>query len=772
MRPFRDLSVGRKLAASVILAVLLLGGMVWMVSLNLNIVQDQQMAERAAVAAQLAAQRGATHVGRTATALREVLMSQTDNAANDHGGRMLTEAQASKVALEAALALAPTPAIRDRLAQALQALEEYGTSAQEQAGLRKQLINERDETFARTSSDYDQAYEAVSSMMELDVPPEAREDARQRLAVFHAAVNEVRLGAQRFLATGEEGQARRVRRAAAQLRVHQRAVGSIPVAPTATSDLRRITAIAADLAQSASRVVQLAEAAIMARTQRSTPARERLETSVNEVQALLTSEATARAAASAASGEALEESVLWIGGAVALLLVLSGWINARAIGTPLRRLVGTIRAIASGDADVTVPDQGRKDEIGSIAEALEDLRGTVQRAFAQQQMLEQMPIAVMTADPNNEFRVTSMNPASQALLGSIEHLLPCSVDSMPGQSIDILHRNPSHQRAILSDPQRLPHKSRIRLGDEVIDLAISAIRDANGAYVSTMLVWSMATAQARLADQFEADIGGVVQAVASAAAQVQDAAQALTGTAATSDREAEAVAEAGNRAGADVQAVAASAEELATSVAEISRQVAEGATVARAAAAEARATDETVQGLALAAQKIGDVVRLIGDIAGQTNLLALNATIEAARAGEAGKGFAVVASEVKALAGQTAKATEEISTQIGAIQSATGNAVTALRSIGGTIERINEVTTAIAAAVEQQGSATQEIARSATQVAEGTSAVALRIQDVQRAARETGEASAGLLGAAEGLSGYAGTLRDRAGSFLVNIRRA
>ena len=772
MRLFRDLSVGRKLAASVVLAVLLLGGMVWLVSLNLDAAREQQEAERTAAAAQLAAQQGATHVGRTATALREVLLAQTVDAADGYNDRMLAETRAAKAGLEAAARLAPTPAVRDRLAQARQALEDYTTAAQEQTALRKQLITERDETFARASADYDQAYEAVASMMEIDVPTEAREDARQRLAVFHAAVNEVRLGAQRFLATSEDSQSRRVRRAAAQLRVHQRAVGSIAVVPTAASDLRRITAIAGGLAESATRVVQFAEAATAVRSQRSTPARERLETGVNEVHALLTTEAAARAVASAASGAALEESVLWIGGAVALLLALSGWMNARAIGMPLRRLVGTIRAIAAGNADVTVPDRGRRDEVGSIAEALEELRGTVQRAFAQQQMLEQMPTAVMTADPNNDFRVTSMNPASRALLGSIEHLLPCSVEAMSGQSIDVLHKNPAHQRAILSDPQRLPHKARIQLGEEVIDLSVSAIRDANGAYISTMLVWSLATAQARLADQFEADIGGVVHAVSAAAAQVQGAAQALSGAAATSDREAEAVAEAGNRAGADVQAVAASAEELATSVAEISRQVAEGATVARAAAAEARATDETVQGLALAAQKIGDVVRLIGDIAGQTNLLALNATIEAARAGEAGKGFAVVASEVKALAGQTAKATEEISTQIGAIQSATGDAVTALRSIGGTIERINEVTTAIAAAVEQQGSATQEIARSATQVAEGTSAVALRIQDVQRAARETGEASAGLLGAAEGLAGHAGSLRDRAGSFLVNIRKA
>jgi methyl-accepting chemotaxis protein len=772
MRLYINLSVGRKLAASVILAVLLLGGMVGLVRYLLDDAARQQSAERAAGAAQLAAQQAATHVGRTATALREVQLAQTSEASERGIARLTEEAASAQSRLAAAADLATAPAVREKLAEAAQALTAYATSTAEQGELRKRLIAERDDKLQRSSADYDQVYEAVSSMLEIDVPAEAREEARQRLAVFHLAVNEVRLGSQRFLATGEEGEARRVRRASAQLRVHQRALGSIPVAATAANDLRRIVTSAEAIALSAVEVVRLAEAAQLAGAERSTPARETLEAAVAAANGLLRAEAADQAAESAATAAALGRGVLQIGIAVTLLLVLSGWLNAWAIGTPLRRLVGIIRSIAAGDANVVVPDRGRRDEIGGIANALDELRGTVQRAFAQQQMLEQLPMGVMIADPRDDFRVNYMNPMTRTLLGSIEHLLPCTVEALQGQSIDIMHRHPEHQRAILSDPSRLPHKARIKLGDEALDLSVSAIRDAEGTYVSAMLVWTVATAQARLADSFEAEIGGVVQAVAAAAAQVQGAAQALSGSAETSGREAEAVAEAGNRAGADVQAVAASAEELAASVSEISRQVADGATVARAAAAEAQATDETVQGLAQAAQRIGDVVRLIGDIAGQTNLLALNATIEAARAGEAGKGFAVVASEVKALAGQTAKATEEIATQIGGIQSATGKAVTALRSTGTTIERINEVTTAIAAAVEQQGSATREIARSANQVAEGTTAVAVRIQDVQRAARETGEASASLLNAADGLTGHAGTLRERSGEFLVNIRRA
>jgi methyl-accepting chemotaxis protein len=180
----------------------------------------------------------------------------------------------------------------------------------------------------------------------------------------------------------------------------------------------------------------------------------------------------------------------------------------------------------------------------------------------------------------------------------------------------------------------------------------------------------------------------------------------------------------------------------------------------------------TVQGLSAAAAKIGDVVKLISDIASQTNLLALNATIEAARAGEAGKGFAVVASEVKSLASQTAKATDEISAQVAAMQGATTEAVQAIEGIGGTIGAINEIATAIALAVEQQGSATQEIARNVQEAAQGTGKVSSNIVGVNAAAGKTGAAASQVLVSAEQLSGQAASLRADVDRFLVNIRAA
>ncbi|WP_149537530.1 methyl-accepting chemotaxis protein [Siccirubricoccus phaeus] len=772
MRFFRNLSVGKKLAASVLVAVLLLSALVGIVSIKLDQAAGQLEVERGAKSAQLNAQVAGGLSLRIAWEIQQILMAQTEAAIAPLRQSVNEELGVLGQRLQATVAASRAEAVIARLNEAREALSVYDGALNQLIELRLALIAQRDSTFFPRSNDYDQAFEAVTSMLEIDVPAEARDEARQRLLTFHAAVNEVRLGSQRYLATTEEGQARRVRRAAAQLRVHQRALGSIPVANTAAGDLRRLIEVANAIAAAALEVVQLSERGEKTRVEEAVPARDRLETLLEEAGALLQRDAAASATASAAATGEVQQAVFGFGLAVAAMLVLSGWLSARAIGTPLRRMVGVLRTIAGGNAAVTVPDRDRRDEIGNIATALEELRGTVQRAFAQQQMLEQLPIALLTADPQQEFRIGYLNPHAKQLLGQVEGALAVPAEQVVGQGLEALGPELARQRERLAEPDSLPHRSRVALAEEVIDLTATAIRDADGSYASAMLVLTPVTGQVRMAANFESDIGGVVEAVAAAASQVHEAAEAMSSAAMTSGQEADSVASAGTRAGADVQAVAASAEELAASVAEITRQVADGAQVARAAAEEAKATDATVQGLAQAAQRIGDVVRLIGDIAGQTNLLALNATIEAARAGEAGKGFAVVASEVKALAGQTAKATEEISQQIGAIQGATGNAVTALRSIGATIERMNEVTNAIAAAVEEQGSATREIARSAAQVAEGTSAVVKSIQDVQRASVQTGEAATSLLGAADGLSGHAGTLRTRSEEFLAGLRVA
>ena len=239
-------------------------------------------------------------------------------------------------------------------------------------------------------------------------------------------------------------------------------------------------------------------------------------------------------------------------------------------------------------------------------------------------------------------------------------------------------------------------------------------------------------AMARLADEFEGAVGEIIDVVSSASTELEASAGSLTMTAKRSQELATMVAAASEEASTNVQSVASASEEMASSVNEISRQVQESSRIAGQAVEQARKTHDRVNELSTAANRIGDVVELINSVAGQTNLLALNATIEAARAGEAGRGFAVVASEVKALAEQTAKATDEIRKQIGGIQNATEDSVAAIGEIGVTIGRISEIATTIASAIEEQGAATQEVARNVQQAAVGTQQVASNIADVQR----------------------------------------
>jgi methyl-accepting chemotaxis protein len=278
--------------------------------------------------------------------------------------------------------------------------------------------------------------------------------------------------------------------------------------------------------------------------------------------------------------------------------------------------------------------------------------------------------------------------------------------------------------------------------------------------------------QRQMADRFEADVKGVVGAVALATQDMQRVAGEITRSVNGTSERAAAAAIASGEASTSVGSVAAATEELASSVAEIGRQVTHSSGVADAAVIKAGQTTEMVGSLAAAGEKIGDVLRLIGAIASQTNLLALNATIEAARAGEAGRGFAVVASEVKELASQTAKATEEIAGQVTAIQSATGDCVIAIGGISDTIREISGIATTIAAAVEEQDSATREIARSVQQAAAGTTEVSLNVAGASQAADQSRLLADNVLVASGELSQHATALLDSVDTFLAGLRDA
>ncbi len=383
-------------------------------------------------------------------------------------------------------------------------------------------------------------------------------------------------------------------------------------------------------------------------------------------------------------------------------------------------------------------------------------------------MVENAPTNIMFADRN--LNIVYMNPSSEKTLRSIQQLLPISVDQVIGSSIDVFHKNPSHQRRIVSDPKNLPYRAEIALGAEILDLLVNPILDNNNEYVGPMVTWEVITDKVKMeraTQEIIKELGVNSATLSSSAEELSTVSGNMIASMEETAAQANVVNTASQQVSGNINSVAAGMEEMAASIKEIARNSTQAAEIAGTAVTEAQNTNEIVSQLGVSSAEIGEVIKVINSIAEQTNLLALNATIEAARAGEAGKGFAVVANEVKELAKETAKATEDISKKIETIQGDTTKAVKAINEITSIINQVNDISSTIASAVEEQTATTSEIGRSVSEAAKGGTEISENINKVALTAQSSTEQTGDLQTALADLSNMAANLEK----FVQTLRK-
>lgn len=346
-------------------------------------------------------------------------------------------------------------------------------------------------------------------------------------------------------------------------------------------------------------------------------------------------------------------------------------------------------------------------------------------------MVDLASVNIMMADADG--KLIYINEASRNSLEKIKHLLPIPIEHAVGQNIDIFHTHKKRTREVFSNPDNLPHRAQIKIGDEIMVLNVNAIYDGSGKFMGPMAIWELITDKVNLIDTLSKSVEEMVKS----SDELMNVSNSLSAAVEETSVQANTASVASEEINAGVQSVASNMEEMVSAIKEITKTTNESSSMSNEAMKMAKSTNTIINNLGASSADIGNVIKVISSIAQQTNLLALNATIEAARAGEAGKGFAVVANEVKELAKQTAKATQDITKRIEAIQTDSGSAVKAIGEISTAVEKLNGYAGNIAAAVEEQAATTNEVTRIVNEAAEGVKQINENISQVSQAAAST-----------------------------------
>ncbi len=658
-----------------------------------------------------------------------------------------------------------SPADRPLLTEVQRSLDGFAASVTHLAELRLAFVETRDRDFLGQLPALDSAVDMLQLQL-LQAGADGLDTGfvQAQLGLYRDTLTTEANQAVRFLATSDEASRSNAVVAASMEATYGGRLSQAPLPPHLRQTVTEMLALGQTVSDTTARIFGMEAGLASYSATEARRTKEALGAATMRLRQVVADRVTAAQEAATQARRTARVTNEWLSGVLVAVLLLSGTLLGRMIAIPVCGLTGSVQRIAGGDTKSAIPYLGRRDEIGRMAAALEQLRAVANTAFAQGQVIDQSPNGVMLVELDGQ-RISYVNGTLTGLFDKL------GIGSAIGTAVTAVVQD-GGLAAALADPALLPYAGVFALGDETLAFKANGLVDQSGRHAGAVLVWRSTTERGRLVNQFERSVGAVAEAVGGAALAMSATAVAMDGIAGDTDVLASAVASASAQAADHVKSVAATAEQLARSVGEIADQVSEGADMATRAVTETRATDRCVLELNDAATRIGDVVRLIAGIAAQTNLLALNATIEAARAGDAGRGFAVVASEVKTLASQTARATEDIAAQVASMQQKTRQAVGALRTIAETVQRLDGLSATIAVAVDQQGLATRAIATAVQQAATGTQEVSAHIGGVTGAVARTRTQSGDVLQAAGALGSQSDLLRNEVERFLDRVRQA